>query len=237
MVEICLQARTCWQHLLTAEHCSPCILKPLHTPFLSAALISTRQTPHQWLLITFCMVFTECTKMALVSCGTSHVSTVSTPLQWIFKTRYRKLVTHVESHANAVSLLKREEQHYIKAINNNNKGLTKQGFITCHGKMIVLCSTASILLTMGGADSAYVPGEHSVQKQCSVESKTYLAADSPNRMPMVVISWPWKSKEWQSVTVYYGDSLQQSEKSCGVQCPTVNNNNGGVLKRPFSNEP
>ena len=89
-----------------------------------------------------------------------------------------------------MSLLKRGEQHYIKAINNNNKGLTKQGFITCHGKMIVLFSTASILLTMGGADSAYVPGEHSVQKQCSVESKTYLAADSPNRMPMVVISWP-----------------------------------------------
>ena len=192
---------------------------------------------HQFNMVHDCMVFTECTKMALVSCGTSHVSTVSTPLQWILKTRYRKLVTHVESHANAVSLLKREEQHYIKAINNNNKGLTKQGFITCHGKMIVLCSTASILFTMGGADSAYVPGEHSVQKQCSVESKTYLAADSPNRMPMVVISWPWKSKEWQSVTVYYGDSLQQSEKSCGVQCPTVNNNNGGVLKRPFSNEP
>ena len=59
---------------------------------------------------------------------------------------YKKLVTRVESHANAVSLLKRGEQHYIKAI-NNNKGLTKRGFITCHGKMTVQCSTASILLT------------------------------------------------------------------------------------------
>ena len=32
------------------------------------------------------------------------------------KTRYKKLVTHAESHANAVSLLESGEQHYIKAI-------------------------------------------------------------------------------------------------------------------------
>ena len=40
------------------------------------------------------------------SCGTSHASAVSTPHRWIFKkTRYKKLFTHVESHASAVSLL------------------------------------------------------------------------------------------------------------------------------------
>ena len=45
--------------------------------------------------------------MAAVSCGTSHASTVSTPLQWIFFffKNYKKLFTHVESHARAVSLL------------------------------------------------------------------------------------------------------------------------------------
>ena len=32
------------------------------------------------------------------------------------KTRYKKLVTHAESHASAVSLLESGEQHYIKAI-------------------------------------------------------------------------------------------------------------------------
>ena len=32
-----------------------------------------------------CMVYTERAKMAAVSCGTSHVSVVSTPLHWIFK--------------------------------------------------------------------------------------------------------------------------------------------------------
>ena len=42
------------------------------------------------------------TEMAAASCGTSHASAVSTPLWWIFKkTCYKKLVTHVESHARA----------------------------------------------------------------------------------------------------------------------------------------
>ena len=57
--------------------------------------------------------------------GTSHASAVSTPLRWIYpppkKTRYKKLFTHVESHASAVSLLESGEQRYIKAINNNIK--------------------------------------------------------------------------------------------------------------------
>ena len=34
--------------------------------------------------------------------------------------RYKKLFTHVESHASAVSLLESGEQRYIKAINNNS---------------------------------------------------------------------------------------------------------------------
>ena len=47
-------------------------------------------------------------------------SAVSTPLGWMFKTRYKKLVTHIESHASAVSLLQSGEKRCIKAINNNN---------------------------------------------------------------------------------------------------------------------
>ena len=46
-------------------------------------------TLHVWLacsdMVHGCMVYTECAKMAAVSCGTSHASTVSTPLWWIFK--------------------------------------------------------------------------------------------------------------------------------------------------------
>jgi len=56
-----------------------------------------------------CMVYTERAKMAADSCGTSHASAVHTPLWWIFKTRNKKLVTHVESHASAVSLFKSRE--------------------------------------------------------------------------------------------------------------------------------
>ena len=58
-------------------------------------------------------VHRTCAETAAVSCGTSQASAVSTPLRWIFhkktktKTRYKKLVTHVESHASAVGLLKR----------------------------------------------------------------------------------------------------------------------------------
>ena len=51
-----------------------------------------------------CMVYTECTKMAAVSCGTSHVRAVSS-VDIHSKMHYKKPVTHVESHASAVSLL------------------------------------------------------------------------------------------------------------------------------------
>ena len=69
-----------------------------------------------------CMVYTERAEMAAVSCGTSHASAVSTPLWWIFfiKKRYKKLFTHVESHASAVSLLESREYRYIKVTNNND---------------------------------------------------------------------------------------------------------------------
>ena len=58
-------------------------------------------------------VHRTCAETAAVSCGTSHASAVSTPLRWIFKKRAIKLVTHVEPHASAVSLLKRAENSAI----------------------------------------------------------------------------------------------------------------------------
>ena len=54
-------------------------------------------------------VHRTCTEKAAVSCGTSHASAVSTPLRWLFKKRYKKLFTHVESHASTVSLLESGE--------------------------------------------------------------------------------------------------------------------------------
>ena len=49
-------------------------------------------------------------EMAAVSCGTRHASTVSTPLRWTdSKMCYKKLFTHVESHASTVSLLESRE--------------------------------------------------------------------------------------------------------------------------------
>ena len=58
-----------------------------------------------------CMVYTERAETAAVSCGTSHTSAVSTYTTSvdIKKTRYKKLVTRVELHASAVSLLESGE--------------------------------------------------------------------------------------------------------------------------------
>ena len=81
----------------------------MHTPYVCGFAWSD--------MVHSCMVYTERAEMAAVSCGTSHASAVSTPLRWIFKKRaIKKLFTHVESHASAVSLLNSGEQRYIKAI-------------------------------------------------------------------------------------------------------------------------
>ena len=63
-------------------------------------------------------VHRTCAETAAVSGGTIHPSVVSTPLRWIFKTALQKLVTLVESHASAASLLESVEKRYIKAFNN-----------------------------------------------------------------------------------------------------------------------
>ena len=56
-----------------------------------------------------CMVYTERAEMAAVSCGTSRASAEYTTLVDIQKTRYKKLFTHVELHASALSLLESGE--------------------------------------------------------------------------------------------------------------------------------
>ena len=55
------------------------------------------------------MVYTERSETAADSGGISHASAVSTPLRWIFKNADKKLLTRVESHASAVSLLESGE--------------------------------------------------------------------------------------------------------------------------------
>ena len=64
--------------------------------------------------VTWCMLYgvhRTFAETAAVSCGTSHASAVSTPLQWISvkKRTIKKLVTRVESHASTVSLLESME--------------------------------------------------------------------------------------------------------------------------------
>ena len=68
-----------------------------------------------------CVVYTERVDMAAVSRGTSHASAVSTPSVDSQKRAIEKIVTRIESHASAESLLESGEQRYIKAINNNKK--------------------------------------------------------------------------------------------------------------------
>ena len=58
-------------------------------------------------------VHRNCAETAAVSCGTSHASAKYTTSVDIQKTRYKRLVTHVESHESAVSLLKRAENSSV----------------------------------------------------------------------------------------------------------------------------
>ena len=62
-------------------------------------------------------VHRTCAETAAVSCGTSHASavkyTTSVDINFFFFKRAIKLVTHVEPHASAVSLLKRAENSAI----------------------------------------------------------------------------------------------------------------------------
>ena len=52
----------------------------------------------------------------VLACNCNVTSAVNTPLWWILKTRYKKLVTRVESHASAVSQLESGEKPDVKAI-------------------------------------------------------------------------------------------------------------------------
>ena len=63
-------------------------------------------------------VHKACTETAAAPCGTSHASAVSTSLRWILKKKkkcYKKLVTRVELHARAVSVLESGEQRCKKS--------------------------------------------------------------------------------------------------------------------------
>ena len=59
-----------------------------------------------------CMVYSERAETAALSCGTIHASAKSTPLEWIYKKRYKKLVTHVTSaRERRIALYKSDQQH------------------------------------------------------------------------------------------------------------------------------
>ena len=59
-----------------------------------------------------CIVYAERAEAAAVLCGTMPVLSVH-HFSGNSKTRYKKLFTHVESHASAVSLLESREWRYI----------------------------------------------------------------------------------------------------------------------------
>ena len=56
----------------------------------------------------------------------------------IQKMRYKKLVTHVESHARAVSLLKRAENSAIEAINNQPTNVRRPEFLVWDNEVLII---------------------------------------------------------------------------------------------------
>ena len=80
------------------------------TPLKGNPYLLTYVALHEGTRCTGCMVFTERAETAAVSCGTSHASAVSIHYFGRYsKQRYKKLVTHVESHASAMNLLESGE--------------------------------------------------------------------------------------------------------------------------------
>ena len=70
--------------------------------------------------------------MAAVSCGTSHASTVSTPLRWIFQKRAIKSYSLMQNHMRAQWVCSKAENSTIsKAINNNNNQTKQAEGHTC----------------------------------------------------------------------------------------------------------
>ena len=109
----------------------------IHAQWLSNGLLTQKRrwqvtakhtcTLPMWLCMKWCdtvhgcMVYTECAETAAVSRGTSHASAVSIyHFCGYSKTRYKKLVTHVESHYSSsesarerrIALYKSDQQLY-----------------------------------------------------------------------------------------------------------------------------
>ena len=63
-----------------------------------------------------CMVYTERAETAVVSCGTSHVSTESTPLRWLFKKR----AIEKASHSYRITCERSESARERRIVINNN---------------------------------------------------------------------------------------------------------------------
>ena len=79
-----------------------------------------------WDMVHACMVRTECTMVAAVSDGTSHVTTKQcckyTTLVAIQNALWKATVVHLKSHNTTAQwvYLKAENGHHINATNNNN---------------------------------------------------------------------------------------------------------------------
>ena len=111
---ICWRSVTAVTGLPRVSHCPDAVVSTvLWSPSASFPIVSNFNSVKrtQALLVhagLFWCCHNERAEMAAVSCGTSHASAVSTPGGYS-KMRYKKLFTHVDSHASAVSLLESGE--------------------------------------------------------------------------------------------------------------------------------
>ena len=94
------------------------------------------------------MLYTERAETAAVSRCTSHASAVSTPLGCSSKMRYKELVTRVEPHASALSLLESGEH---SAISKRPTGRLCVGSASLGSDGLSLCSIALLSVELTGA--------------------------------------------------------------------------------------
>ena len=111
------------------------------------------------------MVYTERAETAAVSCGISHVSAVSTPLRWIFKT---------------VSLVESGEQRYVKAINNQQQFMSVCLSVCVSVCLSVCLSVSHSLRTFPIEADLSTHGEktHEEKRIVFIQYSTFLSFDT-----------------------------------------------------------
>ena len=148
-----------------------------------------------WDMVHGCMVRTECTMVAAVSDGTSHVTTKQcckyTTLVDIQNALWKATVIHLKSHNTTAQqvYLKAENRHHINATNNNKISMI-------NSKCMDICVTqwgwAPPTVAMRALRGYTADWPHSLTTLATCTESTS-APPTLNRTIELSLPWPWET--------------------------------------------